>query len=108
MLACDCKEKFPKSVHKPNVHVHTGDLDLTENIPLHNTMKMGAKFRETPPCNKRKLTHLYRDAIKKLTNKVARFAKSTSIIFYSWQDSMTRDIDKTLMCLHIWVFSYTS
>ena len=54
---------------------------------------MGAKFIETPPCNKHKLTHLYRDAIEKLTNKVARFAKSKSIIFDSWKDRITRDID---------------
>ena len=80
MLACDCKNKFPKFVYKPHGHVNTGDLDLIENIPLRNIMKMRAKFRETPPCNKPKLTHLYRDAIEKLTNKVVRFAKSKNII----------------------------
>ena len=30
-------------------------------------MTMGAKFRETPPCNKRQLICLYRDAIEKVT-----------------------------------------
>ena len=66
---------------------------------------MGAKFRETPSYDKQKLTHLYwisvkpRDAIEKLTNKVARFAKSKSIIFDFWKDSITRDIDKALTCL---------
>ena len=45
------------------------------------------------------MTHLYRDAIEKLTNKVARFAKSKSIIFDSWKDRITRDIDKALKCL---------
>ena len=54
---------------------------------------------ETPPCNKHKLTYLYRDAIEKLTNKVARFAKSKSIINDSWKDRTTRDIDKALKCL---------
>ena len=62
-------------------------------------MKMGAKFRETPPCNKHKLTHLYRDAIENLTNKLTRFAKSKSIIFDSWKDRISRDIDKALKCL---------
>ena len=62
-------------------------------------MKMRAKLRETPPCNKHKLTHLYRDAIEKLTNKIARFAKSKSIIFDSWKDHITRDIDRALKCL---------
>ena len=62
-------------------------------------MKMGVIFRYTPPCDKHKLTHLYRDAIEKLTNKVARFTKSKSIIFDSWKDSITRDIDKALKCL---------
>ena len=85
MLACDCKDKFPKFVYKPHGQVHTGDLDLTENISLRNIIKMGAKFRETPPCTKHKFNHLYRDAIEKLTNKVARFAKSKSIIFDSWK-----------------------
>ena len=61
-------------------------------------MKMGAKFRETPLCNKHKLTHLYRDAIEKLTNKVVSFAKNKSIIVDSWKDSITRDIDKVLKC----------
>ena len=60
---------------------------------------MGAQFRETPPCNKRKLTHLYRDAIEKLTNKVARFAKSKNITFDSWKDSITQDIVKALKSL---------
>ena len=36
---------------------------------LRNIMKMGAKFRETPPCKKNKLTYLYWDAIKQLTKK---------------------------------------
>ena len=70
-----------------------------ENISLRNIMKMGAKFREIPPCNKHKLTHLCRDAIEKLTNKVALFVKSKSIIFDSWKDSITRAIDKALTCL---------
>ena len=35
---------------KPHGHVHTGDLRLIKNIALSNIMKMGAKFRETPPC----------------------------------------------------------
>ena len=60
LLACDWKEKCPEFVYKPHGHVHTGDLDLVENISLRNIMKMGAKFRETPPRNKHKLTHLYR------------------------------------------------
>ena len=61
-------------------------------------MKIGAKFRETTPCNSHKSTHLYRHAIEKLTNKVARFAKSKSIIFDSWNDSITGDIDKAFKC----------
>ena len=56
-------------VYKPHGHVHTGNLELIENVPLRNIMKMGAKFRETPPCNKNKLTYLYRDAIEQLTKK---------------------------------------
>ena len=42
-------------------------LELIENVPLRNIMTMGAKFRETPPCKKNKLTYLYRDAIEQLT-----------------------------------------
>ena len=45
LFACDCKDKFPKFVYKPHGHVHTGDLDLIENISLRNIMKMGAKLR---------------------------------------------------------------
>ena len=109
MLACDCKDKVPKYVYKPHGRVRTGDLDLIENISLRNIRKMGVKFRETPPCNKHKLTHLYWDAIEKLTNKVARFWKSKIIIFGSWKDGITRDIDKALnvYLTHIQVFSYT-
>ena len=36
MLTCDCKENFLKSIYKPHGHVHTGDLDLIENILLRN------------------------------------------------------------------------
>ena len=64
LLACDCKDKFLKFVYRPHGHVHTGDLDLVENISLCNIMKMGAKFRGTPPCNKHRLTHLYRVLLK--------------------------------------------
>ena len=69
LLACDCNDKFSKFVYKPHGHVHTGNLELIENVPLRNIMKMGSKFRETPPCNKNKLTYLYRDAIEQLTKK---------------------------------------
>ena len=52
-------------------------------------MKMWAKFDETTPCNKRQLTYLRRDTAEKLTNKVARFVKSKTIIFYCSKDSIT-------------------
>ena len=69
LLACDCNDKLSQFVYKPHGHVHTGNLELIENVPLRNIMKMGAKFRETPPCSKNKLTYLYRDAIEQLTKK---------------------------------------
>ena len=40
MVACDCKGKFPNFAYKPHGHVHTGDLDLIENIPLRNLEKL--------------------------------------------------------------------
>ena len=49
LLACDCKDKFSKFVYKQHGHVHTGDLELIENVPLRNIVKMEAKFREMPP-----------------------------------------------------------
>ena len=64
LLACDCKDKFSKFVYKPHGHVHTGDLELIENIP----------------CKKNKLTYLYRYAIEQLTKKVACSTKR-KIIF---------------------------
>ena len=60
---------------------------------------MGAKFRETPPCNKRKLTHLYEDAIEKLTTKLARSTKSKSIIFGCWKDCLIQGIHKAFKSL---------
>ena len=39
LLACDCKENFPKFVYKPHVHVHTGDVDLVEITSQRNIMK---------------------------------------------------------------------
>ena len=75
---------------------NTGDLELIENTLLRNIMKMGAKFRETLPCNKRKLTCLYRDAIEKLTKKVARSTKGEIIIFDSWKHSITQEVLKSL------------
>ena len=47
LLACDCKDNF---FYKSHGHCHTGNLDLIENMP---------KFKETPRCNKCKVTHLY-------------------------------------------------
>ena len=57
---------------------------------------MGAKFRETPPCKKNKLTYLYRDAIEQLTKKVARSTKRKIIIFDSWKHNIIQEIDKVL------------
>ena len=87
-------------MYKLHGHVHTGDLELIENIPLRN-MKIGARFRETPPCNTRKLTHLYQYAIEKLTKKVARSTKSKIIIFDSWKPNITQEIDKVSKSLPI-------
>ena len=55
LFACYCKDKFLDFVYKRHGHVHTGYLDLIENIHPRNIMKMGVKFRETPPCNILKL-----------------------------------------------------
>ena len=97
--ACDCNEYFSEFVYKPHGHVHTGNLDLIDNTSLRNIMKMGAKFRETPPCNKRKLTHLYEDANEKLTTKLARSTKSKSIIFGCWKDCLIQGIHKAFKSL---------
>ena len=57
LLSCDYKDELSKFVYKPHGHIHTGDLELIENIPWRNIMKTGAKFRETPPCKKNKLIY---------------------------------------------------
>ena len=62
---------------------------------------MGAKFRETPPCYKGKLTCLYRDAVEQLTNKVARSTKRKIILFYSWKHSIIQEMGKVLKSLPI-------
>ena len=65
---------------------------------------MGAKFIETPTCNNHGLTHLYRDAIENLTNQVARFAKSKSIMFLALQSNTLTSshiLDKPDVCKYI-------
>ena len=68
-------------------------MELIGNVPLRNIRKMGAKFRETPPCKKNKLTYLYQKAIEELTRKF--------IIFDSWKHNIIQEIDNVLKSLPI-------
>ena len=46
-----------------------------------NIIKVGAKFREKPPCPKHKLTHLYKEGVDKLPIELVYHAESKAIIF---------------------------
>ena len=90
--ACDCTEKYPDYVYKTHGHVHTGNLNIIENKMLHNVMRKGAKYRETPNCNKYKLTQLYKNAIDKLAVTLSRRVKNKKICFDDWSCKIMKEI----------------
>ena len=52
LLTCDCNDKFSKFVYKPHGHVHTGNLELIENVPLRNIMKWELNLEKRHPVRK--------------------------------------------------------
>ena len=52
LLACDCNEKFSQFVYKPHGRVHTGNLELIENVPLRNIMKWELNLEKRHPVTK--------------------------------------------------------
>ena len=61
--------------------------------------KLPILVRISQPLVNRKLTHLYEDAIEKLTTKLARSTKSKSIIFGCWKDCLIQGIHKAFKSL---------
>ena len=73
-------------------NVHTGDLELIENVPIRNIMKMGDTFRETPPF----IPKCHWTAHKKSSS-----TKRKIFIFDSWKHVIIQEIDKVLKSLPI-------
>ena len=76
LLDCSCTENLNKLTYRPHGHVHTGNLDLIKNVSLSDIIKMEARFHGIPHWTKHKLTHLYEEALDKLSTKLAHLAKS--------------------------------
>ena len=72
---CDCNEKYGAFVYSPHGHVHTGQLDISENDSLKYVMSKGAKFRLTPSVTKSKLWGILKEVMLKLKKKLARKCK---------------------------------
>ena len=52
---CDCNSKYATFVYAPHGHVHTGQLDIIDDIDLRGILAMGAKFRLTLSVTKAKI-----------------------------------------------------
>ena len=85
---CDCATKFSKFVYGPHGHVHTGNLQIVENLELRNLMSKGAKFREMPKCNKSQLFDNFVSVINYLKIKIAKCAKIKTCLLSRWQEAM--------------------
>ena len=96
---CDCLTRFSKFVYSPHKHVHTGNLEIIENIPLRNIMSMGAKFREMPPCNKAKLIRTFQEVVDKLKKKLAKLCHTKLSVFDKWESVLLGKIKAKILRL---------
>ena len=93
---CDCESKFSNFIYTPHGHVHTGNLDIIENIPLRKLMKMGAKFREIPTCTKKQILTKLFFAIDKCAHKLSRRCSRPLQSFENWINSIKKQIKHKL------------
>ena len=89
---CDCKDRYAAFVYEPHGHVHTGRLDVIENLELRRVMSKGAKFRLTPSMTKSKILTILRKALDKLRKKLARKCKLKDINFEMWFELLWKTI----------------
>ena len=55
-------------------------------------MSMGAKFRETPTCNKSKLLRTFQEVVGKLKKKLGRLSQTKSSVFDKWESVLLNKI----------------
>ena len=87
---CDCHEKYSAFVYEPHGHVHTGKLDIIENVELRDVMSKGAKFRLTPSVSRRKIRSTLEEAILKLRDKLRNRTSMPMGAFKMWFDVLTK------------------
>ena len=85
-LTCDCQEKYSAFIYKPHGHVHTGKLDIIENLELRRVMSMGAKFRLTPSVTRKKIVSTLEESIINLRDKLKRRTNINIGAFTMWFD----------------------
>ena len=89
---CDCKKKYAAFVYEPHGHVHTGKLDIIENIPLRNIMSMGAKYRLTPLVSKTKLYNTIEKSLAQFKRKLSKKAKLKEKCLDPWFDFLIKKL----------------
>ena len=92
--SCDCNSKYAKFVYAPHGHVHTGQLDIIDNLDLRRIMAMGAKFRLTPSVTKAKIWNSLSESMIKLKKKFSRKCKIKEECFDIWFDILMKKIKK--------------
>ena len=88
---CDCKKKY-----EPHCHVHTGKLDIIENLPLRNIMSMGAKYRLTPLVSKTKLYNTIEKSLLQFKSKLSKKAKLKEKCLDAWFDFLIKKLKRRI------------
>ena len=84
-LTCYCdNEGFAPYVYKNHGHVHTGNLDIIENIELRNIMMKGARFREIPFVHRKKYFSILCSHLEGFVQKWARKEGTCPSNFDKW------------------------
>ena len=102
---CNCNERYKDFVYPPHGHVHTGNLNVVENLELRSIMKFGAKYREQ--C------YIKPDTIfSSVDNSLDEFIKSFAVRcktdvkhFKSWKELIMKKVQQKMTKLKFRKFS---
>ncbi len=100
-LPCDCKAnpELTRYVYDHYGHVFTGNLEIITNKEVRNVMKKGAKFREMPYTNHKKVYELVLETLEELSNKWSKKCNIDKDTLVPWLEKVKVTIRKRIMSL---------
>ena len=91
-LTCDCKDEYSDFVYPPHGHVHTGNLNIIQCVPLREVMSKGAKYRLKPSITKNKIITILEESLLKLKRALARKSKTTVSSLDLWYEALLKKV----------------